>query len=48
MIKYRKQNALQPEKDAEVTLNLTPLLFFVVGYMAVKALLGTIHHDRAD
>lgn len=45
MIKYRKQNALEPEKDAEFSLNLTPLLFFVVGYAAVKALLGAVMHD---
>ncbi|EYB68029.1 hypothetical protein DEIPH_ctg029orf0035 [Deinococcus phoenicis] len=45
MIKYRKQNALAPEKDAEISLNLTPLLFFVVGYVAVKALLGTLQHE---
>ncbi|WP_192930887.1 hypothetical protein [Deinococcus sp. AJ005] len=41
MIKYRKQNPLQPEKDSEVTLNVTPLLFFVVGYLAVRALIRT-------
>ncbi len=41
MIRYRKQNALQPEKDAEVSVNLTPLLFFLVGFLAVKALLRT-------
>lgn len=42
MIRYRKQNALEPEKDAEITLNLTPVLFFTVGYVAMKALLGSI------
>lgn len=42
MIKYRKQNALMPEKDAEVEVNLVPLLFFLVGYVAVRALLGTL------
>lgn len=41
MIRYRRQNALTPEKDAEISLNLTPLLFFVVGYLSVRALLGT-------
>ncbi|CAM4320672.1 MULTISPECIES: hypothetical protein [Deinococcus] len=41
MIKYRKQNPLEPEKDSEVTLNVTPLLFFVVGYLAVRALIRT-------
>lgn len=42
MIKYRKQNALEPEKDAEMSLNLTPLLFFGVGFMVTKALLRSI------
>ena len=42
MIKYRKQNALEPEKDAEFSLNLTPLMFFGVGFLAVRALLSTI------
>lgn len=42
MIRYRKQNALEPEKDAEITLNLTPVLFFTVGYVAMKALMGSI------
>ncbi|GAA5501953.1 hypothetical protein Dxin01_01692 [Deinococcus xinjiangensis] len=42
MIKYRKQNALEPEKDAEVSLNLTPLMFFGVGFLAMKALLRSI------
>ncbi|GAA5533373.1 hypothetical protein [Deinococcus aluminii] len=46
MIKYHKQNALQPEKDAEITLNLTPLLFLLVGYVAVRALLGTLEHEQ--
>ena len=42
MIKYRKQNPLEPEKDSEVTLNVTPLLFFAVGYLAVRALIRTV------
>lgn len=42
MIKYRKQNALEPEKDAEISVNLTPMMFFAVGYLAMKALLGTV------
>jgi len=42
MIKYRKQNPLEPEKDAEVTVNLTPLLFFAVGFVVIRALLRTI------
>lgn len=46
MIKYRKQNALEPEKDAEVSLNLTPLLFFAVGFMAVRALIHTVKNQR--
>lgn len=43
MIKYRRQNALTPEKDAEIEMNLTPLLFFLVGFVAVRALLDTLH-----
>lgn len=46
MIKYRKQNALEPEKDTEVSLNLTPLMFFAVGFMAVSALLRSIRHTK--
>lgn len=45
MIRYRKQNALEPEKDAEVSLNLTPFLFFGVGYLVVKVLLDSMHRD---
>ncbi|GGK94526.1 hypothetical protein [Deinococcus radiotolerans] len=45
MIKYRRQNPLEPEKDAEVTVNLTPLLFFVVGFVAVRALLRTVQRS---
>ena len=41
MIKYRRQNALEPEKDAEISVNLIPFLFFLVGFLAVKALLRT-------
>lgn len=46
MIKYRKQNALEPEKDAEISLNLTPLLFFLVGFLAVRAMLHTVKTER--
>jgi len=46
MIRYRRQNPLTPEKDAEVEVNLTPLLFFLVGFLAVRALLGTL--QRSD
>lgn len=42
MIRYRKQNALEPEKDAEININLTPLMYFVVGYAAMKALIGAL------
>ncbi|GGL97783.1 hypothetical protein [Deinococcus aerophilus] len=42
MIKYRRQNPLEPEKDTEISLNVTPLLFFVVGYLAVRALIRTV------
>jgi hypothetical protein len=41
MIKYRRQNPLEPEKDAEISVNLTPLLFFVVGFLAVRAVIRT-------
>ena len=46
MIRYRKQNPLTPEKDAEISVNLTPLLFFAVGYVSVRALLGTLQRER--
>ena len=46
MIKYRKQNALEPEKDAEVSVNLTPLLFFAVGFFTMKAVLGSVLSGR--
>lgn len=46
MIKYRRQNALEPEKDAEISVNLTPLLFFLVGFMAVRALMHTVKSQR--
>lgn len=46
MIKYRKQNALEPEKDAELSVNLTPLLFFAVGFFTMKAVLGSVFPDR--
>lgn len=46
MIRYRKQNPLAPENDAEVSVNLTPLLFFVVGYVAMRALLGTVQQGE--
>ncbi|BDP42860.1 hypothetical protein DAETH_28290 [Deinococcus aetherius] len=39
MITYRRQNALTPEQDAEITVNLTPLLFFVVGFVLVRTVL---------
>ena len=42
MIKYRRQNALEPEKDAEISVNVTPLLFFLVGFVAVRALIHTV------
>lgn len=46
MIKFRKQNALEPEKDAEITLNLTPLMFFGVGFVAMKALLKSLRRTK--
>ncbi|GGK12772.1 hypothetical protein GCM10008955_02590 [Deinococcus malanensis] len=42
MIKYRKQNALEPEKDAEISVNLVPLLSFVVGFLITQVLLSTV------
>ncbi|WP_198170698.1 hypothetical protein [Deinococcus arboris] len=42
MIKYRRQNALEPEKDAELNVNLVPLLFFAVGFLGVRALIRTV------
>lgn len=48
MIRYRRQNALTPEKDAEISVNLTPLLFFAVGYVAMRALLGTLMQGQNE
>ncbi|PTA66521.1 hypothetical protein C8263_17395 [Deinococcus arcticus] len=45
MIRYRRQNALEPEKDAELNINLVPLLFFVVGFLGVRALIHTAQRD---
>ncbi|GAA5436493.1 hypothetical protein ACMT4L_15350 [Deinococcus sp. A31D244] len=45
MIKYRRQNPLEPEKDSELSVNLLPLLFFVVGFLAVRALTRTIQSE---
>ena len=42
MITYRRQNALTPGKDAEITVNLTPLLFFAVGFVLVRTLLRNV------
>ncbi len=42
MITYRRQNALTPEKDAEITVNLTPLLLFAVGFVVVRAVLRSV------
>lgn len=46
MIKYRRQNALTPEKDAEININLVPLLYFLAGFVAVRGLLRTIRATR--
>ncbi|WP_291429295.1 hypothetical protein [Deinococcus sp.] len=45
MIKYRRQNPLEPEKDSELSVNLLPLLFFVVGFLTVRAVIGTIQSE---
>ncbi|MFC3831289.1 MULTISPECIES: hypothetical protein [Deinococcus] len=42
MIKYRRQNALEPEKDAEITVNVIPFLFFLVGFLGVRAMIRTV------
>lgn len=42
MINYRRRNALQPEKESEVQINLMPVLVFVVGYVVARALLGSL------
>ncbi|SEI68899.1 hypothetical protein SAMN04488058_101348 [Deinococcus reticulitermitis] len=44
MIKYRRQNALEPEKDAEISVNLTPLMYFAVGFLAMRALIGSVRN----
>lgn len=42
MISFKRSNPLQPEKESTVQLDLTPLLFFVVGYAAVRSLLRAV------
>lgn len=42
MIRYRKEDALHPEKDTTVELDLLPLVAFGVGFLAVRALMEII------
>lgn len=48
MIRFQKQDALHPEKEATVVLDLLPLLVFAVGYFITRSLLGALpapaHH----
>ena len=40
MIKFNKHDALQPEKESTLALDLTPLLVFFIGYLLGRSLLG--------
>ena len=41
MISYKRSNALQPEKESQVQVNLIPLLVFALGYFLTKTLLNS-------
>jgi hypothetical protein len=40
MINYKRSNALQPEKESVVQINLMPLLVFALGFLVVRNLLN--------
>jgi hypothetical protein len=39
MISYKRSNALQPEKESQVQVDLIPLLVFALGYFLTRTLL---------
>ncbi|WP_202630419.1 hypothetical protein [Deinococcus alpinitundrae] len=42
MIRFQRHDALHPEKETTVALDLLPLLVFAVGYFIARSLLGTL------
>ncbi|WP_420595790.1 hypothetical protein [Deinococcus sp.] len=48
MIRFNKHDALQPEKETSVALDLTPLLVFVVGFLLARALLGGVANKAEE
>ncbi|GAA3999751.1 hypothetical protein GCM10022631_08370 [Deinococcus rubellus] len=42
MIRFQRHDALHPEKETTVDLNLLPLLVFAVGYFITRSLLGAL------
>lgn len=42
MISYKRSNALQPEKESVVQINLMPLLVFALGFVLTRSLLSTV------
>lgn len=41
MISYKRSNALQPEKESVVQVDLMPVLVFALGFLLVRSLLRT-------
>ena len=42
MLRFQRHDALHPEKETTVALDLLPLLVFAVGYFVVRSLLGAL------
>lgn len=42
MIRFQRHDALHPEKETTVALDLLPLLVFAVGYLIARSLLGAL------
>jgi len=45
MISYKRSNALQPEKESVLSVNLMPLLVFVLGFLIARSLLGAVKDE---
>ncbi|MFC4456265.1 hypothetical protein [Deinococcus sonorensis] len=41
MITFRKSNALEPEKERSVQIDLVPLLLFGLGFLLTRTLIST-------
>ena len=42
MIRFQRHDALHPEKETSVALDLTPLLVFAVGYFITRSVLAAL------